>query len=390
MAQHSPTIEGFRAAFRRPGVVVAEITWRWVFGAAGLTLFTLACLEFLKTLLVSRTDLLFLRSNQPFLVAQALSHIFHGSARRVVISVVILSTALAVLWILSASVGRVTTLQSLFEYFDFNPEGRAELSSAPGRHRRFGSLVGLNFLRVALALAALLAIIAAGVISGFVSTDKNPQPALAFLIFLPFAALVGLVWNSLNWFLSVAPIFVVGESYDTFASIGAALDFCRERPGPVFWSSTAFGLIHLILFAGASSVVAVPFAFIGVLPGVVVLAAIAALTLIYFAAVDFFFTGRMAAYIAILQSPALPAGAVSGAPLPVPPGAPASPPARPEWETLSDDILSDRGTQVSTSSPARGVFTRSESEEVTRWQASEDDILSDVPGLPASEHSDEN
>jgi hypothetical protein len=384
MAQHSPTIEGFRAAFRRPGVVVAEITWRWVFGATGLALLTLSCLEFLKTLLVSRTDLLFLRSNQPFLVAQALSHIFHGSARRVVISVVILSTALAVLWILSASVGRVTTLQSLLEYFHFNSEGR---SSTRGRHGRFGSLVGLNFLRVALALAALLAIIAAGVISGFVSTDKNPQPGLAFLIFLPLAALVGLVWNSLNWFLSVAPIFVVGESYDTFTSIGAALDFCCERPGPVFWSSTAFGLIHLTLFAGASSVVAVPFAFVGVLPGSVVLAAVAVLTLIYFAAVDFFFTGRMAAYIAILQSPALPVGGVPVALSPVRPTVPASPPARPEWETLSDDILSDRGSQISTTAPVAGVFT---GKRERSWEASEDDILSDVPGLILNDDSEEN
>src|SRR5690242_13111270 len=118
MAQRSPTIEGFRAAFRRPGTVAGEITWRWVFGAATVTLLTLCFFEFLDTLRVSKADLLFLRSNQPFLVSQALSHILHGSAHRVIVSLLIMTTALAMFWILSASVGRGATVKSLIDYFN--------------------------------------------------------------------------------------------------------------------------------------------------------------------------------------------------------------------------------------------------------------------------------
>lgn len=378
MAQPSPTIEGFRAAFRRPGTVVGEITWRWVFGAATLALLTLSFFEFLDTLRVSKADLFFLRSNQPFLVSQALSHIFHGSSYRVIISLLIMTTALAMFWVLAASVGRAATLESLLDYFA--PGNTRDLGAmsdravTPSTKGRFGSLVGLNFLRVALALAAILAVIAAGVIAGFASSDKNPQPGLVFLIFLPFAALVGLLWSSLNWFLTVAPIFVVGDRCDTFEAIGATVDFCRQRKGPIFWSSTAFGIIHLIFFVGASSVVAFPFAFIGVLPGAVVFGAIALLTLVYFAVVDFFFTGRMAAYIAILQTPVPVIAPVPILPTRVSEPTVATPLTPTPWEALSDDIVSD-------THPGAAKATDSTSLPGARWAASEDDILSDIPGL---------
>jgi len=171
-----------------------------------------------------------------------------------------------------------------------------------------------------------------------------------FLIFLPAAALVALLWSSLNWFLTAAPIFVISEGQDTFGSISATLDFCRLRTGPVFWSSTAFGIIHLVVFVAASSVVAIPFAFIGTLPGGVIAGAIALLTLVYFAVIDFFYTGRLAAYIAILQTPEIPS---------------ASPVV-----------------------PALPVVAPAASVESGRWQPSDDDILSDVPGAVPSEPDD--
>ena len=34
MKRRSPTLEGFRILFRRPSLVMAEISWRWTFGLA--------------------------------------------------------------------------------------------------------------------------------------------------------------------------------------------------------------------------------------------------------------------------------------------------------------------------------------------------------------------
>ena len=57
-----------------------------------------------------------LRTGHPLLIAQAIAHIFHGTALRVVIATVIIISALAILWILVASVGRIATLAPLLSY----------------------------------------------------------------------------------------------------------------------------------------------------------------------------------------------------------------------------------------------------------------------------------
>jgi hypothetical protein len=346
MAQRSPTLEGFRTAFRQPGLVLAEITWRWVFGAAAISLVVLSSLEFLDTLPVSKEDLFLLRTRHPFLVSHAIGHILHGTAARVVYSAVILAATLAVFWIVVASFGRVAMVKRLLEGFASDT-----ITSAAGWPRfwrtrdegwRLRSLFGLNFLRVALGLAAILGLVASGVIAGFASSDVDPQPGLVFLIFLALAALVALVWSPLNWFLSIAPIFVVGEQRDTFGSISATLDFCRQETGPVFWSSTAFGLLHLVVFVAASSVVVFPLAFVGTLPAGVIVGAIAVLTLVYFAVVDFFYAGRMAAYVCILRRPEEPAVAALPTWVPEPPASFTAPsPSVGRWEAMEDDILSD-------------------------------------------------
>jgi len=109
--------------FRRPSVGVAEVMWRWCFGFAGITLAVISFLEFLDTLPVSRGDLLFLSSRQPFLISQAAAHIFRGSGARLVEATILLGTGLAILWMLAGSFGRAATLTGVVEYFRDQEEG---------------------------------------------------------------------------------------------------------------------------------------------------------------------------------------------------------------------------------------------------------------------------
>jgi hypothetical protein len=64
----SATAEGFRAAFRRPSLTLAEIMWRWSTGATASALFLFGLFEYLNTLPVTNGELLFLRTRQPYLV----------------------------------------------------------------------------------------------------------------------------------------------------------------------------------------------------------------------------------------------------------------------------------------------------------------------------------
>ncbi len=208
----SPTAEGFRAAFRRPSLTLAEIAWRWTAGATAAALFVFGLFEYLETLPVTNGELLFLRTRHPYLVGEAIAHIFRGSLNRAVLAGLLAALMLAMLWIVAASVGRVATVRALIEYFrkagaENISEGAVTEDGERGVVETAGpwkALLRLNFLRVALALAAVLGFVGASILAGFASPDTNPQPGLAFLFFLPLAGLTCLFWWALNWLLSLA------------------------------------------------------------------------------------------------------------------------------------------------------------------------------------------
>lgn len=284
--------------FRRPSLGLAEIAWRWSFGFAGGLLLAFSFLEYLDTLPVTSGDLLLLRSRHPFLISQAVVHIFRSSAPRVVVTTIVLALAMAVAWIGIAAVGRAATVKGLLDYFaEGGIWGRREIGW------RLRSLVGLNFLRGGVTLAAGVGCLGALLVAGFASPKSDPSPGSVVLIFLTLLMLVWLAWSLVNWFLALAAIFVVGGGQDTFGAVAAAVDLCRTRSGSVFAAGTWFGLAHLAAFVVATSVVAFPLAFAGVLPAGVVLGGVLLVTMLYFAAVDFLYVGRLAAYVWIVKGP---------------------------------------------------------------------------------------
>jgi hypothetical protein len=360
---------------RKPSFALAEITWRWVFGAATTLLVCLSVYEYLRTLPVSGGDLLFLESRHPVLVSQAIAHILAGSARRFIEAALILVPCLGVFWIAAASLGRAATLRPLLEYFQTEAQAKDDAQwklplwhGSPGRVP-VSSLVGLNFLRVAVTLAAVVALLGAGVAARLVSPATDPNPVLSFLVFVTTASLVGIVWSMLNWVLSLATIFVVRDGQDTFGSFAASLDFFRDHTGPLMWSSTAFGILHLVVFVVATSVVFLPTIFLGIVPAGLVLVSVLLLTLIYFAIVDSLYMGRLAAYVCILECPVT----VNPAPPIVAPsaGVPASP---------TGDTYTQRLFPATATSPVTAP-------EVVGAEASVADREAAVPETPASSES---
>ena len=117
MKPRSPTLEGFRAIFRRPSFGLAEIAWRWSFGVAAALLLAFSFFTFLDTLPVGKSDLLLLRSRQPFLIFRAMAHIVRGSAFRAVGAAIVLALTLGAAWIVLASFGRAATVNALIAYF---------------------------------------------------------------------------------------------------------------------------------------------------------------------------------------------------------------------------------------------------------------------------------
>jgi len=293
---------------RRPSFGLAEIAWRWSFGTACWLLLAFSFFEYLNTLPVTRGDLLLLRTRQPRLISEAIAHIFRGSGSRVIETIIVLAVALAIGWIAIASFARAATIKALLAHFEGPenlPAAQSRIPSGKGEWR-LRSLFGLNFFRVATTLAATVGCLAALLLGGAVSPADNPAPGSAFLVFLSVVLLVWLVWSVMNWFLSLAAVFVVAEGRDTFGSIAAAIALCRARAGSVFAAGTWFGLAHIVAFVLATSVVAFPLGLAGVLPAGIVFGGVLLVTLLYLAVADFLYVGRLAAYVAILELPEIP------------------------------------------------------------------------------------
>lgn len=357
MLRVSPTAEGFRAAFRRPAFTLAEISWRWVVGATAGTLFLFGLFQYLDTLPVTSGELLFLRSRQPYLIAQALAHIFRGSLSRLVIAGLVAAILLGLLWMIAGSLGRIATVRGVLDYFrtDIAPRlpitdaGSDTFSDAGDRapSGAFSALFRLNFLRASVALATVFGFFGATILAGFVSPDAHPRPGLAFLLFLPLAALVCLIWFALNWLLSLAGMFAVRDGEDVMGAVSAAVTFCRERTGPVLAVSTWTGLAHLTAFVAATTVISMPLGLAGLLPLRLVLLGVGLLSLGYFVLIDWLYMARLAGYVCIAETPEelLKPPPI---PRPVPTLSPSVPqPAPPPLQTTIDRdelILSDEPT----------------------------------------------
>jgi hypothetical protein len=322
----SPTVEGFRAAFRRPSLATAEISWRWIVGATAVALCVVGLFEYLDTLPVTNGELLFLRTRHPYLVGEAIAHILRGSLNRAAMASLLAALMLSVLWMVAGSVGRIATVRGLLDYFrrdvpgDFldggiTSDGERDVASNVST-TTFIALLRLNFLRVVLALAAIVGFAGAAILAGFASPDANPQPGLAFSLFLPLAGLICYVWWALNWLLSLAGMFAVRNGEDAIAAIGSAVALTRERTGAVFAVSTWTGLAHLVALVGASTIVSIPLGFAGIVPWRLIAAAMSLVTLAYFAHADWLYMARLAGYVCIAETPPALLSPLPPAPLP--------------------------------------------------------------------------
>jgi hypothetical protein len=312
MSRISPTLEGFRAAWRQPSLALAEIAWRWTVGATTCALLLFGFFEYLRTLPVSNGDLLFLRTKQPVFIAQAISHILRGSLDRAALAAVLAALAVCFAWIVAASIGRDLTLRALLEYFASRRDGAENFASVDdgahsqdraARTRPLRALFGLNLFRVAAVLAAVLAFEGAAILARFASSPEHPRPGLVFLLFLPLAGLICMAAWSLNWILSLAAIFAVRNRTDALGSLSCAVGLCRQRLGAIVavssWSSAA----HLVLFSGMMTVVSFP---LGLAPLIKVRLLIAGVTLVilaYFAIADWLYVARLAGYVWIVEMP---------------------------------------------------------------------------------------
>lgn len=286
-----PARAGFRAVCRQPAVIAGEIAWRWAFGAAawGLVLFTVH--RILVSVDISEAEYLIARRSSMFLIADACARIIYEVLPDLVRAAAILVPAIAVLWVLAATAGRAITLKAL-------------LPTGDPRSSRLASLASLHLLRAVFVLATLLALLATLVLTGRL-LPIAVNPALAGMIWGFLAALVVFFWALLNWFLSLAPIFIVRDGRAALASIADSLALYRRHRGTYAATAAWFGLLRFVLFCAACVLAIFAAAAAGSAPRAIALSLVIAL--IYFAVADFLYITRLAAYMILDEPTPLPA-----------------------------------------------------------------------------------
>jgi hypothetical protein len=269
---------------------MAEVLWRWSFGAAFSLLLLLCFAQYLRSLPVSKTQMFLIGSGQAMLALKALQQILAGSSLRLIRAFLVLAVGSAVGWVILASIGRAVTLRGLL--VDRDP---------PVERISFRSMLGLSVLRALAFIGACVLSLGAFVVMADSQQNDSFAGAAVFLC-LGLVMIIWLAWSALNWFFSVAAIFVAKEGRKTFSAVARVAGLCADRPGAIFVAGFWFGLARItaIYITGMFCIL-----FIGIAPlgSSAVLAALIASSLAYFLLADFLYIGRLAAYLSISDWP---------------------------------------------------------------------------------------
>src|SRR5207247_10360902 len=127
----------------------------------------------------------------------------------------LLALGLVVGLIVLASLGRTLTVRALIEEFD-GPDATPHRGAIP-------SLLGLNFLRAAVALAAVAAGIGSLVAASSLWASTHVSVGDAVRLCFALLLITAMAWSVLNWFLSTSAIFAVNGNENALQAIALAV-----------------------------------------------------------------------------------------------------------------------------------------------------------------------
>ncbi len=251
---------------------------------AAWTLVLLVVRRVLATVDVTQAELLIARHSDLFLIADACARILYQVLPRLARESLVVVPAIAVLWIVAATLGRGLTLQAM-------------PAAAPGaRPTRFGQLALLNTMRCLFTLVTGVALFGGLLLAGMTIPVTNLAALVSVTILLVTA--VSFCWSVVNWFLALAPIWIVHGGGSAGRAIVQAVELSRRMAREYslvgFWFGVFRGVAFVIAFVAALlAAEATPAAAI---------AGCVAIALMYFAAADFLYIARLAAYVELEES----------------------------------------------------------------------------------------
>jgi len=129
---------------------------------------------------------------------------------------------------------------------------------------------------------------------------RGAEPDLLLYYALAFwsAVLIGGLWATANWYLSVAGLCCLQSDAGFLKSTGQAVRLARRQGGELGGISLIFGVVRLVVLAIAFVLCVLPSSLMTTAPREYT-AWVIAVSLVYFAVTDFLYVSRMAAYLIV-------------------------------------------------------------------------------------------
>jgi hypothetical protein len=288
----NPITQGLRAVTRDPAIFLVEILWRWSFAILGCLLVVGIGLMLLGPLHVGPVWDNAWRSRDPQRMGQVVLGVVLILGVKVIMTAVIaVPLAIALLWGILSALGRFVTAKRL----------RAGLTSL-----RFRSILTLQLLRGFVGWLSLVLLFAATFGEALIAS-RGPKPDLLlyYLMVMPSVVVIGALWLTLNWYLSLAAIF--GREGQSFrGAFRQARQTIRLQRSDFAGTGFVFLLFRIVLLLIAMVICGLTSGMVGSSPqGYFVLLMIVSLA--YFAIADFLYVARMAAYLALAAAHVDPA-----------------------------------------------------------------------------------
>lgn len=277
--------DNLRRISREPALFITEVAWRWLFGASSIVLLVYAILRLHAAIEVTPEEQAMLTSWSPQSMGQALAEIGVRALPLLIRFGAIIVPAIAVLWILAATVGRAAVMTRLCRTSNV----------------RWGSLIAIHILRVMSVFGLVLAYLGAAFAASLALNPESPNLLLATVIFVFLFAWAMLAWGFLHWILSLASIYPVSEAKGTAASLGAAIKLVRTHRSELasIASPNATGrTLAAIVF---TALALVPLPLLTVTPALFWSIEVF-LTLVYCLVSDFLLLARLAAYADVVMA----------------------------------------------------------------------------------------
>jgi hypothetical protein len=286
------------ACWRRPGLLLREVAWRWLFGLPALLLLAYCGIHIYRTayaaLISAGMDQFTLENpdQAALIVAQSAAVL-----RPVVTHLVVwLAPLLMVGWSVASGVGRNVVLRRYDAGLPWRP---------------FAISV-LQLLRL-VALAATFALWYASVhwsAGQALGTAGEPNLVLYFALVICFSLGIFSLWSLLSWIFYIAPLLLLLEKTSIPGALGRSLRL-GSITGKLVEVNLVMGIVKLALIVLAMVFSAIPLPFVSGGQGASLYLWWAAVTLLYMVASDFFQLARVVAFVQFWKAahPG-PAGAV--------------------------------------------------------------------------------